>query len=115
MHLVDQQKRISEPITQEDSSSVPLLQTQDIPYDNISSVPGENVPSKNALIETTVEDAIIRARGLYINGDVGTGKTVVMDIFFDNCEIQQKKRVHFHQFMLDIHQRTHLYKKRFIS
>ena len=57
------------------------------------------------------EVAEFRARGLYIYGDVGIGKTVVMDMFYDNCDIQAKKRVHFHQFMLDIHNRIHLYKK----
>ena len=61
--------------------------------------------------EPHIEQAEARARGLYIYGDVGIGKTVVMDMFYDNCNITAKKRVHFHQFMLDIHNRIHLYKK----
>lgn len=38
---------------------------------------------------------------------MGTGKTMVMDLFFDTLSIQRKRRVHFHAFMLDIHARIH--------
>ncbi|XP_075058983.1 AFG1-like ATPase [Mixophyes fleayi] len=50
-------------------------------------------------------------RGLYVFGDVGTGKTMVMDMFFSQVEVEQKKRVHFHGFMLDVHERIHRLKK----
>lgn len=33
----------------------------------------------------------------------GTGKTMVMDMFYDHVDITKKKRVHFHGFMLDVH------------
>ncbi|KAI8978025.1 AFG1-like ATPase-domain-containing protein [Pilobolus umbonatus] len=46
-------------------------------------------------------------RSLYVYGNVGTGKTMVMDLFYDTLAIQRKKRIHFHAFMLDIHQRIH--------
>ncbi|XP_074541190.1 lactation elevated protein 1 homolog B [Halichoeres trimaculatus] len=46
-------------------------------------------------------------RGLYIYGDVGTGKTMLMDMFFSSVENPHKKRVHFNGFMLDIHRRIH--------
>ncbi|XP_043746387.1 AFG1-like ATPase isoform X3 [Cervus elaphus] len=46
-------------------------------------------------------------RGLYVYGDVGTGKTMVMDMFYAYVEMKRKKRVHFHGFMLDVHQRIH--------
>ncbi len=44
-------------------------------------------------------------RGLYIWGDVGRGKTLLMDLFFQALPIDRKKRVHFHEFMADIHDR----------
>ncbi|KAM3930362.1 AFG1-like ATPase [Leptodactylus fuscus] len=50
-------------------------------------------------------------KGLYVFGDVGTGKTMVMDMFFEHVEVEQKKRVHFHGFMLDVHERIHRLKK----
>ncbi|KAI7805079.1 lactation elevated 1a, partial [Triplophysa rosa] len=50
-------------------------------------------------------------RGYYIYGDVGTGKTMVMDMFYDHVETPKKKRVHFHGFMLDVHKRIHRLKQ----
>ncbi|XP_053152261.1 AFG1-like ATPase isoform X4 [Hemicordylus capensis] len=50
-------------------------------------------------------------KGLYVYGDVGTGKTMVMDIFYSHIEVERKKRVHFHGFMLDVHKRIHRLKQ----
>ncbi|XP_055472177.1 AFG1-like ATPase [Psammomys obesus] len=46
-------------------------------------------------------------KGLYVYGDVGTGKTMLMDMFYKYVETERKKRVHFHGFMLDVHRRIH--------
>ncbi|XP_041832308.1 lactation elevated protein 1 homolog B isoform X2 [Melanotaenia boesemani] len=46
-------------------------------------------------------------KGFYIYGDVGTGKTMLMDLFYSHVENLHKKRVHFNGFMLDIHKRIH--------
>lgn len=50
-------------------------------------------------------------RGLYIYGEVGCGKSFLMDLFFDSIHVQRKRRVHFHSFMNDIHQRIHKLKQ----
>jgi cell division protein ZapE len=42
-------------------------------------------------------------KGLYLHGEVGRGKTMLMDLFFAAVPIRQKRRVHFHQFMDEIH------------
>jgi cell division protein ZapE len=46
-------------------------------------------------------------KGLYIYGAVGRGKTMLMDFFFDASPVVRKRRAHFHEFMLDVHERVH--------
>ncbi|QRV72886.1 ATPase [Ceratobasidium sp. AG-Ba] len=48
-------------------------------------------------------------KGLYLYGDVGTGKSMLMDLFYDTLppEVRSKRRVHFHAFMVDVHKAIH--------
>eukprot|EP00057_Strongylocentrotus_purpuratus_P012972 XP_011667446.1 PREDICTED: lactation elevated protein 1 [Strongylocentrotus purpuratus] len=49
--------------------------------------------------------------GLYLYGSVGTGKTMLMDLFYEDVAVAQKLRIHFNSFMLDVHKRIHEIKK----
>ncbi|KAI8813510.1 AFG1-like ATPase-domain-containing protein [Cladochytrium replicatum] len=52
-------------------------------------------------------EAKLGPQGLYLWGDVGTGKTMVMDLFYNSIPIERKRRIHFHAFMHDVHRRIH--------
>ena len=49
--------------------------------------------------------------GLYLVGEVGRGKSMLMDLFFASADVSRKKRLHFHQFMQQAHRRIHEWKK----
>ena len=53
------------------------------------------------------ERALAPIKGLYLYGDVGRGKTMLMDFFFENSPVERKRRAHFHEFMLDVHERIY--------
>ncbi|WP_039759486.1 cell division protein ZapE [Bartonella queenslandensis] len=50
-------------------------------------------------------------QGLYIYGEVGRGKTMLMDLFFSCLPKNQKKRAHFNDFMADVHERINFYRQ----
>jgi cell division protein ZapE len=45
--------------------------------------------------------------GLYVHGEVGRGKTMLMDLFFESSPVANKGRWHFHEFMADVHERIY--------
>jgi cell division protein ZapE len=50
-------------------------------------------------------------KGLYVHGEVGRGKTMLMDLFFDSCPVTFKRRAHFHEFMAEVHERIYSYRQ----
>jgi cell division protein ZapE len=63
---------------------------------------------KNGLLARLLRNgATVSPKGLYMWGDVGRGKTMLMDAFFAGAPVERKRRAHFHGFMRDVHARLH--------
>ncbi len=60
-------------------------------------------PPQPAFLKRLLGDRTPPVRGVYLWGGPGRGKTWLMDAFFDSLPFAQKRRVHFHRFMLEIH------------
>ena len=65
----------------------------------------EAAPPRGSTLWKLLRKAPEPPRGLYMWGGVGRGKSMLMDLFFDTVQVRNKKRAHFHEFMLDVHAR----------
>ena len=68
----------------------------------------EAVPKKGSILWRALGRAPEPARGVYMWGGVGRGKSMLMDLLFDCVDIRRKRRVHFHEFMLEVHARLNV-------
>lgn len=64
-------------------------------------------PSDNGIFNKIFSGRPKVPKGLYIHGAVGGGKTMLMDLFYNCCDVDRKSRVHFNAFMVDVHQKIH--------
>jgi len=84
---------------------------------DVEATPPEDSPKSSIkddvkpLTETSEVSAVMIPRGIYIFGQVGTGKTMMMDLFLHSTHVPKKRRVHFHKFMLEVHKIIHDYKQ----
>nr|WP_294817215.1 cell division protein ZapE [uncultured Sphingomonas sp.] len=68
----------------------------------------EAIPKKGSILWRALGRAPEPPRGVYLWGGVGRGKSMLMDLLFDTVDIRRKRRVHFHEFMLEVHERLNV-------
>jgi cell division protein ZapE len=72
----------------------------------------QNATRKVGLLAGLFAKPVMPPRGLYLWGGVGRGKSMLMDLFVEATAITQKRRVHFHAFMQEVHRGMHDARKR---
>ncbi len=63
----------------------------------------EAVPPRGSILWRLGKAKPVPPRGIYLWGGVGRGKSMLMDLFYDCLDIAAKRRVHFHEFMIEMH------------
>ncbi len=65
----------------------------------------EAVPPRGSILWRLGRARPVPPKGIYLWGGVGRGKSMLMDLFYDCLEIRRKRRVHFHEFLIEVHDR----------
>jgi cell division protein ZapE len=65
----------------------------------------EATPKRGSVLWRMLRKAPEPVRGVYLWGGVGRGKSMLMDLLRDCLDGPSKRRIHFHEFMLDVHAR----------
>ena len=72
----------------------------------------EAVPPRGSVLWRLVKRPAPPPRGIYLWGGVGRGKSMLMDLFYACLDIRRKRRVHFHEFMIEVHDRLRVARQR---
>jgi cell division protein ZapE len=99
--LAEYERRRAAGELRRDAAQLPVLQKLDGLAAALDALP------KPGGLLTRFRKAPPAPKGLYIHGEVGRGKTMVMDLFHEQVQVEPKRRVHFHAFMQDVHRRLH--------
>jgi cell division protein ZapE len=103
-------ERVGSGVIRDDSYQHAAIDALQRLYDDMASV----IPAKAGILRRkswkipAFAGMTRRIRGVYLHGGVGRGKSMLMDLFFDTLpETVKKRRVHFHAFMIEVHNALH--------
>jgi cell division protein ZapE len=82
-----------------------------VPLESLRQWLEENATRRVGLFAGLFARPIPTPKGMYLWGGVGRGKSMLMDLFADAVDIPQKRRVHFHAFMQEVHRGLHAARK----
>lgn len=80
-------------------------------YDPAPERPAGGLLSRLGFGRKRHEESSQAPHGLYLVGEVGRGKSMLMDLFFAAARVPRKRRTHFHRFMQDAHKRIHAWRQ----
>lgn len=103
-HLVETEKLRNDDYQRKIISSLGNL------HDELKSYNPPDLNHKKLIIESIFgsKTSNLNIKGIYLYGDVGCGKTMLMDLFYSTLPKHlTKTRLHFHQFMQNLHKRSH--------
>jgi cell division protein ZapE len=89
----------------EDPAQQIAIETFQQIYDRLSAECEQSSRFIPALLDKLLGKKSNPVQGLYLWGDVGRGKTWLMSLFYESLPFENKQRLHFHHFMLDVHKR----------
>jgi cell division protein ZapE len=76
--------------------------------EHLDSLAEQFQPRKAGFWSRLAGKAQPKPRGIYMWGGVGRGKSMLMDLAFETIAVAPKRRVHFHEFMIEVHERLRL-------
>ncbi|NOT12238.1 MAG: cell division protein ZapE [Methylococcaceae bacterium] len=98
------QQKVSQALIRHDEAQIVALNHLQQLLERLLAVTNyEQKPLTRKLLSAKPE----KCRSLYIYGGVGRGKSMLMELFYEACPIDKKRRVHFNTFMLEVHAFTH--------
>lgn len=96
------QRRIAEGSLKRDPAQEPAVDELERLYRELLAA-SEEARSFSGRIRQLIGRTRTLVKGVYLYGDVGRGKTLLMDLFFHCLPINEKRRMHFHRFMASAH------------
>lgn len=105
--LIKLKRRVDKEELLRDNVQIEVCKLLQNVYENLL----DYAPKKKGIFSSFFNKTETITKGLYIYGAVGGGKTMLMDLFYESCPTEKKSRVHFNEFMIDVHKKIHLTKQ----